>query len=471
MSKTINNKRASSNSFEELGLSDWLVKQCKVVGIKRPTTVQTNLIPEILKGKNCIGCDKTGSGKTAAFALPILQSLAEDPRATCALILTPTRELAYQIQTHFSVLGQPLHLMCIVVTGGMDHVQQGIDLTNSPHIIIATPGRLADHIRMETKMNLNMIQFLVLDEADRLLEQGYREDLKLIYSQLPQKRQTLFFSATFTETLAEVAKVSVNKPYVWTSKSDVATVETLDERYIFVPPDMKNPYLVYIVNSYAEMHKNSLVLIFVPTCKLCQILGLAFLEVGIECATMHSEISQKLRLSALTKFKSNQVKILLATDVGSRGLDIPQVDLVINYNVPWETKTYIHRVGRTARAGRGGMAITLVTAFDVCHKNRLVAIEDAIGKQLTKYEVDERSVAKIAVEVMAAVNDAKTRLEEEDFGERREINKKKRLILEAEDVKTERKRKKSSSDKEVRNKGTKKMKEVKGKATEEDKIA
>lgn len=445
--KESKNKRGVSKSFSDLGLNDWLVNQCSVVGIKKPTSVQATVIPEILKGKNCIACDKTGSGKTAAFVLPILQTLGEDPQAMCALVITPTRELAYQIESHFTILGRPLNLNCVVITGGMNHVDQGQKLTTSPHVIIATPGRLADHIRSGTELSLHLLQFIVLDEADRLLEEGYRDDLKFIYSYLPQKRQSLLFSATFSEPLMEVAKGSINKPFVWINKSDIATSETLDERYILASPAMKIPYLVQIIQTYREEHKNSLILIFAPSCKLCTILTMTFWEVGIDCVMLHAEISQKRRLEALSKFKSSQSKIMIATNLSSRGLDIPFVDLVVNFNIPWEPKTYIHRVGRTARAGRGGMAITIATIFDLDPRNNLLeAVEKEIGKKLTKHTVDEKSVAKISVKVLEAVNNAKIYLEEDDFGERKEINQKKRLILEGKDTEEERKSKKRKKD-------------------------
>ncbi|XP_064620653.1 probable ATP-dependent RNA helicase DDX49 [Lineus longissimus] len=425
-------------NFSDLGLNKWLVDQLKAVGLEKPTPIQQHCVPQILKGKDCLGCAKTGSGKTAAFALPILQKLCEDPFGIFALVITPTRELAYQICEQFNVLGQPIGLKACVITGGRDMIQQGLELAEKPHIVITTPGRLADHIETGTNFGLKKIKFLVLDEADKLLEDDFGEQLQTIFKVIPKKRQTLLFSATVTDTLKDLNESSENKPFCWMSDSAVATVEELDQRYVLMPADVKDAYMVHIIEKFLETNKSSSIIIFTSTCKYCQIIGMILKDMGFQCVVLHSMIPQRYRLSALAQFKSNTIKILIATDVASRGLDIPTVDLIINHNIPNRPKDYIHRVGRTARAGRGGMAISLVTQFDV---KLIHAIEGRINTKLTEHETNEKEVTKIFTEVAVSRREAEIKLDERDFDEKKNIYKRKKLIAEGKDPDDEEKKK------------------------------
>nr|XP_022329447.1 probable ATP-dependent RNA helicase DDX49 [Crassostrea virginica] len=430
MASSSKQKSKSGEQFEKLGLNEWLWSQCHTMGLRQPTPIQVNCIPPILEGKDCIGCAKTGSGKTAAFALPIVQKLSEDPFGIFALVLTPTRELAFQIAEQFNVLGKPINVRVTVITGGLDMMQQGIDLQVKPHIVISTPGRLADHLQSCDTFSLRKIKFLVLDEADRLIEDDFGEQLETIFKVLPKKRQTLLFSATMTKHLKDLQDVAMNKPFFWQQKSEVATVEGLKQYYVLMPADIKDAYLVHILDKYTEANKKSSIMIFTNTCKYTQILGMVCTQLGLPCVVLHSMIRQKERLAALAKFKSNQINILIATDVASRGLDIPTVDLIINHNVPNKPKDYVHRVGRTARAGRHGTAITLVTQFDV----RLVhAIEEFVNSKMDEYDTKEKDVMKILVEVATAKREAEIRLDERDFGVQKEINKRKKLLMEGKD--------------------------------------
>lgn len=421
--------------FDNLGLDEWLVKQCEAMGINKPSPIQKNCIPPILEGQNCVGCAKTGSGKTAAFALPILQKLSEDRYGPYALVLTPTRELAFQIADQFKVLGKEININVTVITGGMDMVRQGQDLTVKPHIVVSTPGRLADHYESCDTFSLKKIKFLVLDEADRLLEDsGFAEQLEIIFKKLPEKRQTLLFSATMTPAIRQLQESSEEKVFSWSQSADVMTVDELDQRYVLMNADVKDAYLMHILDIYTTEHPKSSVIIFTSTCKYAQILAMMCDDLGFPCVSLHSMLPQKFRLSGLTKFKSDQVKILIATDVASRGLDIPTVDLIINHNVPNRPRDYVHRVGRTARAGRGGMAITLVTQFDV-HLTK--SIESYINTKLTEHTTDEKEVMKLLTEVAVSRREAEIRLDERDFGEKRQINKRKKLILEGRDPEKE----------------------------------
>ncbi|XP_061739379.1 probable ATP-dependent RNA helicase DDX49 [Nerophis ophidion] len=429
------------SDFSSLGLSDWLIKQCKQLGINKATPVQENCMPAILQGRDCLGCAKTGSGKTAAFVLPVLQKLSEDPYGIFCLVLTPTRELAYQIAEQFRVLGKPLGLRDCIIVGGMDMVSQALALSNQPHVVVATPGRLADHIRSSNTFSLKKIQFLILDEADRLLEQGctdFTKDLEVILGVIPAKRQTLLFSATLTDTLQELKNIAMNRPFFWESTSETRTVEELDQRYILTPEKVKDAYLVHLIQTFTDTHDDWSIIIFTNTCKSCQILTMMLRRFNFPTISLHSMMKQKQRFANLSKFKASVYKILIATDVAARGLDIPTVQVVINHNTPGLPKIYIHRVGRTARAGRNGVSITLVTQYDI---HLVQAIEEQIQTKLSEFPVEEKEVLKILTQVNLTKRECEIRLESSDFDEKKEINKRKELILEGKDPDMEAKRK------------------------------
>jgi len=397
------------------------------MGIKNPTEIQQTCIPPILAGRDCIGCAKTGSGKTAAFALPILQKLCEDPYGIFAVVLTPTRELAYQICDQFRVLGRPIGLKEAVIIGGLDMMKQALTLSDKPHVVIATPGRLADHLKSTDTVDLKRIKYLVLDEADRLLDPSFSDDLQVIFDNVPSKRQTLLFSATLTDTLQELRELSCNEPFYHEVKSDIATVKELDQRYILTPATVRDSYLVHILRENGE---NKSVITFTHTCKSCQTLANMLWKCELPCVALHSLKPQGERLAGLATFKSGVVKILVATDVASRGLDIPQVELVINSNVPASPKDYIHRVGRTARAGRGGMALTLVTQYDV---DRVKQIEATINTKLVEFETNENEVLPLLRAVMVARREAELKVRGSAVLEKRMINKRKKMLLEGND--------------------------------------
>uniref|UniRef100_G1MZI5 RNA helicase n=1 Tax=Meleagris gallopavo TaxID=9103 RepID=G1MZI5_MELGA len=308
-------------AFRELGLAPWLVEQARQMGLSRPTPVQASCIPPILQGRDCLGCAKTGSGKTAAFVLPVLQVLSEDPYGIFCLVLTPTRELAYQIAEQFRVLGKPLGLKDCVVVGGLDMVAQALELSRKPHVVIATPGRLADHLRSSNTFSLKKLKFLVLDEADRLLEQGcadFTADLEVILEAVPARRQTLLFSATLTDTLNELKSLAMNRPFFWEAASEVRTVDELDQRYLLVPEAVKDAYLVHLIQTFQDEHEDWSIIIFTKTCKECQILNMMLRKFSFPSVALHSMMKQRQRFAALAKFKSSIFKILIATDVAAR---------------------------------------------------------------------------------------------------------------------------------------------------------
>lgn len=388
-----------------------------------------------------MGCAKTGSGKTAAFVFPVLQKLSEDPYGIFCLVLTPTRELAYQIAEQFRVLGKPLGVKDCIIVGGMDMVAQALELSNQPHVVVATPGRLADHIRSSNTFSLSRIQFLILDEADRLLEQGctdFSSDLEVILGALPAKRQTLLFSATLTDTLQELKNIALNKPFFWESQSETRTVEELDQRYILTPEKVKDAHLVHLIQTFTDEHHDWSIIIFTNTCKNCQVLTMMLREFNFPTISLHSMMKQKQRFANLAKFKASVYRILIATDVAARGLDIPTVQVVINHNTPGLPKIYIHRVGRTARAGRNGVSITLVTQYDI---HLVHSIEEQTQTKLKEFPVDEKEVHKILTQVNVTRRECEIKLEASDFDEKKEINKRKQMILEGKDPDLEAKRK------------------------------
>ena len=308
-----------------------------------------------------------------------------------------------------------MSLRDVVVIGGLDMMPQALALAQRPHLVIATPGRLADHIRSGNSMHLAHCKFLVLDEVDRLMEPKFRRDMDCIQKALPEptKRQTLLFSATLSkeEVLAgsnqfELREANTDFVQVFTD-SDTQIVEQLDQRYLFIPQNIKEVYLVYLLSK--SIFAGQSCIVFVSTCRGCEVIAQLLLEVGIQCESLHSRKNQSRRLASLGKFRSGAAKVLVATDVASRGLDIPTVQLVLNYDLPRVAADYIHRVGRTARAGRGGAAISLVSQYDI---EVLQSIESTVGKQLSLFELEESSVLELLKSVNAAKRMAKIRLED-----------------------------------------------------------
>ncbi|KAI8353546.1 P-loop containing nucleoside triphosphate hydrolase protein [Mortierella sp. GBAus27b] len=406
------------------------------MSITAPSEIQTKCIPEILAGKDVIGGAKTGSGKTAAFALPILQKLSEDPYGVFAIVLTPTRELAFQIAEQFKVLGKAINLKDVVIVGGLDMLTQAIALSKRPHVIIATPGRLRDHINSsKDAMHLSRVKYLVLDEADRLLTETFADDLGGILEVLPSKRQTLLFTATMTDAVLELANTNSDStdanasrrppPFVYQCKTAVSTVATLTQTYIFISSQLREIYLTYLLRS-DEFAKKSTI-IFCGRCRTAETIRVMLRELGIACTALHSEMSQQERLNSLAKFRGGITTVLIATDVGSRGLDIPSVKLVLNYDIPRDPTDYIHRVGRTARAGRGGQAVSIVCERDV---QLIQDIESRINKTMAEYPIPEGKALELMNEVSAAKRVANMALHDTQFGEKKRIQKLKRQALE-----------------------------------------
>jgi len=388
-----------------LGVCPQLLETIQALEYKRPTKIQAEAIPIALQGHDIIGLAETGSGKTAAYVIPILQSLLQNPRKVYALVLAPTRELGYQISEQFEALGASIGVKCAVIVGGMDLMQQQIALARKPHIIIGTPGRLIAHLENTKGFSIRTIKYLVLDEADRLLNMDFEEEIDKILRVAPRDRHTYLYSATMTQKVKKLQRASLVNPVKVQVSSKYQTVDTLQQQYLFVPHKYKEAYLVLMLNEFA----GNTVIIFASTCATTSRLTLILRNLGFSAIPINGDMSQDKRLNALSQFKTGQRNILVATDVASRGLDIPTVDFVLNYDVPGNSKDYIHRVGRTARAGRAGRAVTMVTQYDVELYQR---IEELIKRKLPVFPASDEQAMILVERVNEAQRIAATQLKE-----------------------------------------------------------
>ena len=473
-------KRNSSATFKELGLCDWIQQATVNMGFHKPMPVQHVCIPPILRSRDVIGCAETGSGKTAAFALPMLHHLSQDPYGIFGIVLTPTRELSIQLNEQFVAFGASMALRTTLIIGGMNMTQQGIALQALPHIVIATPGRLRHHLEGADPPNLRKAQYLVLDEADRLFSEGFNAELRVILEAMSHpRRRTLLFSATMTTPLLELEKICMKNTLKFDLTSSQKVPTTLTQQYLFMPEQVKTCYLIAVLrvnlSKYAHLElkmtktdsenteetndllqisdtstggskkrktsksssnaamsalglgdddegaarSNYSLIIFSNSCEKCEELHHLLLKLNVANVTLHSMMSQSGRISSLSDFKNSRVRILIATDVAGRGLDIPDVDLVINYDIPKRAEDYIHRVGRTARAGRTGRALSLITQHDV---SLIHNIEAHMDMQIEKSEeVKDDDVVALLNTVAKASRLAQLAMVENGFDEKNEM--------------------------------------------------
>lgn len=323
-------------------------------------------------------------------------------------------------------------LRVCVISGGTDQILESMKLQNRPHIIVAMPGRLEAHLTGCNTFSFESIKFLVLDEADRLLSGSFDETLTVIEKFLPKERQNLFFSATMKECLKQSSLFPIaDDVFEWSEDTTIKTVETLDQRYVLCADYDRDMVLVEVLRKYKEDNPDSNVIIFTNKKKDCQVLSIALNSVGLENVCLHGFMRQKERVAALNKFKSNIVRILIGTDVASRGLDIPNVQLVLNHRLPKFTNEYIHRVGRTARCGRKGLAISI---FRFPRDLEFLAqIEGLINTKLTEHQIDQRLVERIFMQVSVAIHEAETKVDNTDFDTRIENYRRKKWIVEGKD--------------------------------------
>jgi len=341
-------------------------------------------------------------------------ALLNKPQPLFGLVLAPTRELANQISQMFEALGSLISVRCAVIVGGMDMVPQAIALGKKPHIIVATPGRLLDHLENSKGFSLRSLKYLVMDEADRLLDLDFGPILDKILKVLPRERRTYLFSATMSSKVESLQRASLRDPVrVSITSNKYQTVSTLLQSYLFIPHLHKDTYLVYLMNEFA----GKTAIVFTRTVNETQRLAILLRTLGFGAIPLHGQLSQSNRFGALNKFRAGSREILIATDVAARGLDIPSVDIVLNYDLPLDSKTYVHRVGRTARAGKSGHAISLVTQYDV---EVWLRIEAALGKKQKEYETVKEEVMVFKARVEEAQRHARNEMKNlhEDRGKK-----------------------------------------------------
>jgi ATP-dependent RNA helicase RhlE len=366
--------------FSDLQIIEPILYALKEEGYSTPTPIQEKAIPFILSGKDLLGCAQTGTGKTAAFAIPVLQLLSKPhaykigEKPIRALILTPTRELAIQIEESFRAYGKQLRLKHLVIFGGVSQVPQTNALEKGTDILVATPGRLIDLIN-QGYINLKDVEIFVLDEADRMLDMGFVHDVKRIITKLPQKRQTLFFSATMPDEIKSLANAILFNPEKVEVTPISSTADTINQSLFFV--DKSNKKLL-LSNLLQDQNIKS-ALIFTRTKHGADKVVKDLLKIGIGAEAIHGNKSQNARQRALSNFKNGTIRILVATDIAARGIDVDELTHVINYELPNVPETYVHRIGRTGRAGLSGVAFSFCEAEELPY---LKDIQNLIGKKI-----------------------------------------------------------------------------------------
>lgn len=389
-----------STAFSALGITPKLSELLHQEGITEPTPVQKQAIPLLLNGQDVIAQAQTGTGKTIAFALPILQRINVEKEQVQALILTPTRELAIQITSELKKLVPAVGVSVLAAYGGQDVEAQIRKLQRSPHIVVATPGRLIDHMKRET-VNLGKLQMLVLDEADQMLHMGFLPEVESIITQTPKARQTMLFSATMPDAIRRLAADYMKTPADIRIRSTNVTLDSIKQVVYETTDRGKQQALVHLL----ERHQPYLAVIFCRTKVRAKKLNEALQELGIESDELHGDLTQAKREQVMKRFRDARLQVLVATDVAARGLDVEGVTHVYNYDVPQDGELYIHRIGRTGRAGQHGTAITLATPYD---KNNLLLIEQSINAKLERRAIDNEG-AESAVRAQPGERQAKGR--------------------------------------------------------------
>ncbi|WP_299755948.1 DEAD/DEAH box helicase [uncultured Pontibacter sp.] len=363
--------------FEDYRISDEIKKSLSKLGFKKPTDIQFKAIPPIMKGEDVLAIAQTGTGKTAAFAIPVLDRLQFSKNrkrgdGIKCVVMVPTRELALQITTVFNEIGRGTRVQTFCVYGGVEQGPQIAKLEDGIDILVATPGRLFDLVS-QGHIHLHRVETLILDEADHMLDLGFIHDIRQLITKLPRQRQTLFFSATINEKIKELAYSLVNKPVRIQISPKDPVAKNVDHSVMFVEMDDKRFFLERVVKQNADKK----ILAFVRTKVRAERVVAAMERVGIEAISIHGGKEQKDRIDVMRKFKSGEVKLLIATDVSARGIDIPQVEYVVNYDLPEQPENYVHRVGRTGRGTEKGIAVSFCAPEEK-------PILDEIQKYLTK---------------------------------------------------------------------------------------
>ena len=368
-----------TTTFESLGLSGPVLQAILAEGYTQPTPIQAKAVPHVLAGRDLFGCAQTGTGKTAAFALPLIERMMANPKTLAprgcrVLVLAPTRELAGQIHESFKAYGRNAKLKTAVIYGGVGQGPQASAMQRGVDVLVATPGRLLDLINQRL-VDIRAVEFLVLDEADRMLDMGFIHDVRRIVSQLPRQRQTLFFSATLPSEVRQLADSMLRDPLEVKTTPQATPAETVAQSVFFLPQKQKMHLLIHLLKNEGM----SRVIVFTRTKHGANRLQRDLDKAGIRAAAIHGNKSQNAREKALAEFKSPRPPVLIATDIAARGIDVDEVSHVVNFELPHEPETYVHRIGRTGRAGLTGEAVTLC---DHEERPRLLAIEKLLRKSI-----------------------------------------------------------------------------------------
>ncbi len=382
------------SQFEEFNLSEQVVMAVAKMGFEAATPIQAQAIPLALEGRDVIGQAQTGTGKTAAFGIPMIENIREDKDSIQGLIVAPTRELAVQVAEEINTIAQLKRVKALPIYGGQDILRQIRGLKNRPQIIVGTPGRLLDHIRRRT-IRLNEVSMVVLDEADEMLNMGFIEDIELILEETPEERQTMLFSATMPEAIRALAKRFMRSPEFIRIKPLEVTVPNTEQYYVQVPEIQKFEVLCRIL----DMHSPEQAIIFCRTKKRVDELEEALGKRGYLAEGIHGDLTQARRDSVMGSFRKGNNDILVATDVAARGLDIGSVTHVYNFDIPQDPESYVHRIGRTGRLGKEGIALTLVTPREF---NQLKLIERTIKRRIQRQDVPTAREALEGQQLVAA---------------------------------------------------------------------
>ncbi|HWO76779.1 MAG TPA: DEAD/DEAH box helicase [Bacillus sp. (in: firmicutes)] len=368
-----------TTKFDELGLSPLLLKSINRMGFEEATPIQAETIPVTLQGYDVIGQAQTGTGKTVAFGVPLLERINVRNPLVQGLIIAPTRELAVQVSEELYKLGQDKRVKVLSIYGGQDIQRQIRALKKGPHIIVGTPGRIMDHMNRGT-IDFSHVHTVVLDEADEMLNMGFVEDIEAILSKVPAERQTLLFSATMPGPIRSIANRFMKDPKLIRTKAKEMTVPQIEQSYIEVHEKKKFDVLTRLL----DIQSPELAIVFGRTKRRVDELANALTIRGYTAEGIHGDLTQAKRLAVLKKFKSNAIDILVATDVAARGLDISGVTHVYNFDIPQDPESYVHRIGRTGRAGKTGTAITFVTPRETSY---LRVVEETTKKKMNKMKV------------------------------------------------------------------------------------
>ncbi|MEZ7984485.1 MAG: DEAD/DEAH box helicase [Pseudomonadales bacterium] len=363
-------------TFSDLGLPDALLRSLKQLGYETPSPIQAKAIPTVLEGKNIIGQAQTGTGKTAAFALPILAKIDLKQTSPQALVLAPTRELAIQVAEAFQVYARYMKDFHVLpIYGGADMRGQLRSLSRGAHVVVGTPGRLLDHLRRKS-LKLDQLKTVVLDEADEMLRMGFIDDVDTILAETPDSRQTALFSATMPDRIRQIAKRHVGDPVLIKIAAKTATVDTIDQSFVIVSQGDKLDALT----RYLETQETEGIIIFVRTREATVTVAEKLSARGYSAGAINGDISQPMREKTISRLKKGTLDLLVATDVAARGIDVERVSHVINYDIPYDSEAYVHRIGRTGRAGRSGKALLFVQP----RERRLLGIIEKDTKQKVK---------------------------------------------------------------------------------------